>query len=511
VLAWRRASELEAYLATIGFVVIATALRVAVDKYIFGAQFFTFCLAIFGSAFVGGGRAGFLAVLLSTLSAWYFLVPPYTFEFLVQGEPITLMAFAACGVVVVLLIASLQTAAVTLEEQTAERIKAERSLYQIKKMEAVGQLTGGLAHELNNLLTVVMGNLDFIRSEPQDAVRVVSRADSAHSAVERAAHLIKQLLMFARRQVMRPVNVDLNRLIAEFDKLLIPEPGKEIELVTQLDANVGASCVDPALFESAMLNLVMNACDAISDNGRIVIGTQSVELDTDFVAENPNATPGDYVMVTVGDTGRGISADIISQVFDPFFTTKDVGEGAGLGLSQVYGFARESGGHVRIDSTVGVGTIVRLYLPRSAETEILTEPGTNTVLLQKTSGSVVVVLVVEDDELVLTLAAEILREFGYRILTANNAAEALVVLNGNEPIDILFSDVVMPGDMNGVQLVIEARRLRPGIRVLLTSGYPATVIASQHNLPGNIPLLGKPYRSQDLAESFRNLLDVVAV
>jgi signal transduction histidine kinase len=395
-----------------------------------------------------------------------------------------------------------------LKEQTAARIKVEQNLRQVQKMEAVGQLTGGLAHELNNLLTVVMGNLDFIRSEPNDEVRVRSRADNARTALERAARLIKQLLIFARRQIMRPVNVDLNRLIAEFDKLFVYSPGKEIELITRLDPHLAPSCLDPAQFESAILNLVMNARDAITGAGRIIIETHSVELGPDFAAENTEVVPGSYVMVTVSDTGGGISPDIMSRVFDPFFTTKDVGEGAGLGLSEVYGFIRESGGHVKIDSTVGVGTTVRLYLPCSAKALVEAELG-NSSVLARTTSSAVTVLVVEDDELVLALVADILREFGYRLFTAGDAAAALVILNGVEPIDILFSDVSMPGGMNGVQLAGEARRLRPQIRVLLTSGYPPTTLASQHGLESSMPLLGKPYRPQELIDSFRIVLDGV--
>jgi CheY-like chemotaxis protein len=233
-----------------------------------------------------------------------------------------------------------------------------------------------------------------------------------------------------------------------------------------------------------------------------------VEFGPDFAAENPDVTQGRYVMVVVSDTGAGISDDVISRVFDPFFTTKGVGEGAGLGLSQVYGFMKESGGHVRIDSTVGAGTTVRLYMPCSDDTPVEAERGHDPALARKTSGAVTV-LVVEDDELVLTLAGDILREFGYRLLTAGDAAAALVILKGDEPIDILFSDVSMPGDMNGVQLAVEARRLRPSIKVLLTSGYPATVLASEHGLKSNMPLLGKPYRSQQLADSFRIILDEV--
>jgi signal transduction histidine kinase len=395
-----------------------------------------------------------------------------------------------------------------LQEQTAERIKAEQNLRQVQKMEAIGQLTGGLAHELNNLLTVVMGNLDFIRSEPQDEVRVISRADRARTAVERAALLIKQLLMFARRQIMRPVTVDINRLIAEFDKLPVPGTGDGIKLVTRLQPDLNLSRLDPAQFEAAILNLVMNARDAIDGIGRIVIETRNVELGPDIAFEDPEVAPGSYVMVTVSDTGGGIPADIMPRVFDPFFTTKGVGEGAGLGLSQVYGFIKESRGHVRIDSSVGAGTTVRLYLPRSPDVAVEAEPGSDPAQLPRTS-SAVAVLVVEDDEAVLTLVADILREFGYRILTAGEASAALAILNGTEPIDILFSDFAMPGGMNGVELAIEARRLRPGIRVLLTSGYPATLIASQHGLPSNMPLLGKPYLPKDLLDRFRVILDEV--
>jgi signal transduction histidine kinase/CheY-like chemotaxis protein len=402
--------------------------------------------------------------------------------------------------------AELITANRELKEQTAERLKAEKGLRQVQKMEAVGQLTGGIAHELNNLLTVVIGNLDFIRNDPKDEVRVIGRADSARTAVERAVRLIKQLLMFARRQVMRPVTVDLNRLIAEFEMLLVHGPGEKIELITRLDPGLNPSHLDPAQFQSAILNLVMNARDAISGTGRIVIETQNVELGPDFVAENPDVASGSYVMVAVRDTGGGISPDIMSRVFDPFFTTKEIGKGTGLGLSQVYGFAKESGGHVKIDSTLGVGTTVRLYLPRSTDALVAAKPAGHPAPLQTTS-SAAVVLVVEDDELVLELAADILRELGYRLLIAHDAATALQILKGDEPIDILFSDVVMPGSMSGVELAGEARRLRPRIKVLLTSGYPAMMLASQHGLEESTPLLGKPYRPQQLAENIRTVLE----
>jgi signal transduction histidine kinase len=393
-----------------------------------------------------------------------------------------------------------------LMEETTQRIKAEKNLHQVQKMEAVGQLTGGLAHELNNLLTVVMGNLDFIRGDPNDGVQVISRADAAQTAAARAVRLIKQLLMFARRQVMHPVTVDLNRLLAEFENLLVPGAGENIELITRLDPDLSPARVDPAQFEAAILNLVMNARDAISGRGQVVISTQNVESGLDFAAENPDGAAGSYVLVAVSDTGSGIAEDILPRVFDPFFTTKDIGKGTGLGLSQVYGFIQASGGQVKIDTRVEVGTTVRLYLPRSTDIPVSMEPRIAETL-HRTAPSAAMVLVVEDDEMVLTLATDILNEFGYRLLTAHDAAEALVVLKSSEPIDILFSDVAMPGGMNGVQLAIEARRLRPGIRVLLTSGYPAALLASEHGLETTTtPLLGKPYRVQDLADSVRNVL-----
>jgi CheY-like chemotaxis protein len=251
---------------------------------------------------------------------------------------------------------------------------------------------------------------------------------------------------------------------------------------------------------------VLNARDAISGTGQIVIVTQDVEIGLDFADEDPDAAPGRYIMVAVSDTGCGISDDIMSRVFDPFFTTKDIGMGTGLGLSQVYGFTKASGGHIKIDSIVGVGTAVRLYLPRSTEVLIQAEAGSHPAQDRRTS-SAATVLVVEDDHMVLALASDILSEFGYRLLTAHDATEALAILMGAEPIDILFSDVVMPGGMNGVELAIEARRLRPEIRVLLTSGYPATLLASEHGLDKTMPLLGKPYRLQDLGDSVRTILD----
>lgn len=390
----------------------------------------------------------------------------------------------------------------SLETETEARRKAELALRQAQKMEAVGQLTGGIAHDFNNLLTVVGGSIDLIRGEPANAARVKRLADGAMTAIERCERLIKQLLVFSRRQVMRPETVNPNRLIADFVDLIGRVTVGHSDLVTELSPVANPVHIDTTQFEAALLNLVVNAREATEGSGRIVIETKNVELGPDYAAEHPGVRPASYVLVSVSDTGRGIPPDEIARVFDPFFTTKEVGKGSGLGLSQVYGFAQESGGHVAIYSELGVGTTVRLYLPRSTDQRQPVEPANNPLPLRPTRGNETV-LVVEDDEPVLDMAVESLKELGYRVLTAQNARQALAVLETGEPIDILFSDVVMPGGMNGVQLAIEARRLRPSLKILLTSGYTAAALVAQHGLETNVPLLEKPYRPQELAARFR--------
>jgi len=284
------------------------------------------------------------------------------------------------------------------------------------------------------------------------------------------------------------------------DSLFVPAPGKEIELVTRLDPDLSPSRLDPAQFESAILNLVMNARDAISGAGRIVIETHNVELGADFAIENPDMASGRYVMVTVSDTGAGMSDDIIYRVFDPFFTTKGIGEGAGLGLSQVYGFTKESGGHVRIDSTVGVGTTVRLCLPRADEVPVEQAEAS----VRTAAAKAETVLVVEDDAELCAMVADNLRALGYRVLTAANAPAALAVAEREPRLDLLFSDYSMPFGMLGDELARRARRLKPGLKVLLTSGY---AVAAAEIASADFSLLQKPYRPDELARAIRQTLD----
>jgi len=387
--------------------------------------------------------------------------------------------------------------------------QSQEQLRHAQKMEAMGQLTGGVAHDFNNLLTVIVGNLDMIARHADDATRVRRLTAAAQRAASRGGKLTHQLLVFARRQLLRPETVNANRLLLDFEGLIRRAVGEAITLALELYPALDPVRIDPMQFEAAMLNLVINARDAMPGGGHITVRTGNQALDPDAVAAQPETRPGAYAVIAVKDTGAGIPAALLGKVFEPFFTTKDVGKGSGLGLSQVYGFVKESGGHVRIDSAEGAGTTVELWLPRSAErpAEPVIEAAAR-MPLRATTGDEVV-LVVEDDAEVGALASESLRELGYQTLVAHDAAEALVLLGGLERrIDILFSDVVMPGGMNGVQLAVEARRLRPALKVLLTSGYTADALSDEHGVidVAGTTLLRKPYRSEDLAAQLRVVL-----
>ena len=385
----------------------------------------------------------------------------------------------------------------------------EEALRQAQKMEAIGQLTGGVAHDFNNLLTVIVGGLDMILRRPDQGDRVKRLAEAAMGAARRGEQLTQQLLAFSRRQMLRPQTLNPNRLLLDFRSLAERAASGTAELVFDLAPAIDPVRIDPAQFEAAVLNLIVNARDAtetVAGSARIVVRSRNVLLDAAAVADR-GAAPGPYVVVSVSDTGIGIPPDALQRVFEPFFTTKDVGKGTGLGLSQVYGFTRSAKGFVDIESEVGVGTTIGLYLPRSpdpAAEEAGTGEGGTTPLRRASDGETV--LLVEDDEQVLGMAVESLEELRYRVVVARNAAEALDHLASAERIDILFSDVVMPGGMNGSQLAAEAQRIRPGIRVLLTSGYVADLDEGQVIGHGELPVLNKPYRRDELARALRLLL-----
>src|SRR5436305_1154965 len=389
------------------------------------------------------------------------------------------------------------------EKRRAEEAleQARGALAQAQKMEAVGQLTGGVAHDFNNLLTVITNSLDLLETRLRPDPQTKRIIDSAQRAAERGARLTQQLLAFSRRQPLRPEINNINALIEGFEAVLrraCPEP---IELEMALDRRPLAANIDSAQFETALLNLIVNARDAMPKGGSVRISTGRKKLGAAEAKAMSELPPGDYVTVAIADTGRGIAPGVVSRGFEPFFTTKEVGKGSGLGISQVYGFVTQSGGHVASDSKPGAGTTVTLYLP-PAPAVAAGRSGRDS---HATTPPVGRILIVEDDPEVLDVTVEMLRTLGWEVLTAPDAPSGLSVLRRDADIDVLFSDIVMPRGMNGVELAREARRLRPELRVLLASGYPASALSAGNGAgeEDEFPFLSKPYRASELARKLR--------
>ncbi|HVL71804.1 MAG TPA: ATP-binding protein [Beijerinckiaceae bacterium] len=397
-----------------------------------------------------------------------------------------------------------ETLAQRVEAEVAERLKAEEALRQAQKMEAVGQLTGGVAHDFNNLLTIITGNLELLaRQLPPEAARLHRLADSAMQGARRAATLTQRLLAFSRRQALDPKPVEPNKLVASVSEMLRRTLGATIQLETVLAGGLWQTKVDANQLENALVNLAVNARDAMPDGGKLTIETGNASLDEAYVAGVPEPVPpGQYVLIAVSDTGTGIDKDTLERVFEPFFTTKEPGRGTGLGLSQVYGFVRQSGGHIRIYSEVGQGTTVKLYLPRlvggaaSADVRVAVPAG-------PARGEGETILVVEDEQELRAFTAEALRDLGYRILEAEDAASALAVLDREPRVDLLFTDVVLPGGSNGRMLADEVVRRRPGTRVLFTTGYTRNAIVHHGRLDPGVQLIGKPFTYAELAAKVR--------
>lgn len=382
--------------------------------------------------------------------------------------------------------------------------QAQAALAQSQKMEAVGQLTGGVAHDFNNLLTVITNGLDLLSGPLRDEAQKRRIIDSAQRAADRGAKLTQQLLAFARRQPLRPETHNINHLIGGFEAVLrraCPEP---IEVEIELSSRPLSANIDAPQFETALLNLVVNARDAMPRSGTLRISTGAERIDAARAKLMSDIPPGEYVKIAVADDGEGMAPDVQARVFEPFFTTKEVGKGSGLGLSQVYGFVAQSGGHVGIQSRPGAGTTVTLYLPSA-------RPGAETQAADSEAETRVPaagrILVVEDDPDVLDVTVETLRTMGYEVLTAPDAPSALAVLRRERDIDVLFTDVVMPRGMNGLELAREAARMRPDMRVLLASGYSMAALSSEHGLAGQneFAFLPKPYRGSELANKLREL------
>jgi PAS domain S-box-containing protein len=377
--------------------------------------------------------------------------------------------------------------------------QAQAALFQSQKMEAVGQLTGGIAHDFNNLLTIIVNNLDLLTRSATDP-RDKRLIDSAQRAADRGAKLTQQLLAFSRRQPLQPELNNPNTMIASFEPVLHRACGEAIDLRLSLGSGLKSVNVDASQFETSLLNLVVNARDAMGAGGTITITTANMALSPEEGTAR-QIGPGDYICVTVRDTGEGMSSDTVSRAFEPFFTTKEIGKGTGLGLSQVYGFVNQSGGHIQIDSVPGEGTTITMLLPAQEGEDEAESPSGDGHQVRQTAGKV---LIVEDEPEVLDIATEIFDSLGYDVLTAADATAALDILKSSVPIDVLFSDVVMPRGMNGLELAKEARQLRPDIRILLASGYPVSTLPMQ-GMPEGSSFISKPYRWTELAEKLRLL------
>jgi PAS domain S-box-containing protein len=388
-----------------------------------------------------------------------------------------------------------------------EKVAAEEQLRQAQKLESVGKLTGGIAHDFNNILTVITGTIDILAAAVATDPKLATIAKMIDDAAERGAELTRRLLAFARKQPLQPRLTDINGLVLDAAKMLRPTLGETVEIETVLEEALWPALVDPTQLTTALVNLALNARDAMQAGGRLMLQTADMVLDEAYAAANAEVRPGRYVMIVVSDTGAGIPAAIRDKVFEPFFTTKDVGKGTGLGLSMVYGFVRQSGGHVKIYSEEGHGTAVKLFLPAADEhADRREEPPPSLPMAVGREA----ILVVEDDALVRSYVITQLRSLGYATEAASDATSALQLIDSGRRFDLLFTDVIMPGGMNGHQLATAVRARRPSIRVLYTSGYTEDVVMHQGRLDPGVALLTKPYRKVDLARRIREVLDAPA-
>ena len=385
-----------------------------------------------------------------------------------------------------------------------DRKQLERELREAQRMEAIGQLTGGVAHDFNNVMTTILGNAELLQDHVSGDEFADKLADSIVRAVERGASLTQRLLAFARKQSLSPAFVDIPELLDGLSDMLQRTLGETVELAIRHSPDLWTVHIDRIQFENALINLTLNARDAMPEGGRLTIeavnarpGAPGIELPEDLL-------PGDYVLVTVSDNGTGMEPEVLDKAFEPFFTTKDVGEGSGLGLSMVYGFVKQSNGHIAIDSEAGTGTTVRLYLPRSENTAPAAEkPREHPAPTAATER----ILIVEDDPEVLKIPLAALKREGYEVFGARNGDEAIEVLKANGPFDLLFTDVVLPGGMKGAKLSEAAREICPGIKILYTSGYTRNVITNHGVADDGVVLLSKPYKLGALLDRVRDILN----
>ncbi|WP_192739797.1 CHASE3 domain-containing protein [Bradyrhizobium sp. OAE829] len=392
-------------------------------------------------------------------------------------------------------------AALLYHDITATR-EIERKLQQSQKLDAIGKLTGGVAHDFNNMLTVITGTTERLVAALEDQPALRKTAELIDVAAERCIELIQHLLAFARRQPLQPRNIDVNGTVLDIAKLLRPTLGEHIEIDSILEPEVAAAHIDPSQLANSLLNMAINARDAMPEGGKLLLETRNVTLDEAYAKANPDVLPGPYVMLAVSDTGTGMSKETQDKVFEPFFTTKEVGKGTGLGMSMVYGFVKQSGGHIRIYSEEGHGTTIKLYLPPARG-----QAPAAVAAAAPLVGGAETILVVEDDDLVRNFVTTQLQTLGYQTLDTADGPSALQAVKNGLPFDLLFTDVILPNGMSGRQLADEVVKHRPGMRVLYTSGYTDNAIVHQGRLDPGVLLLSKPYRKSQLAKMIRQALD----
>ncbi len=519
------------YAIAFASVLLSLAIRYALGEAAYKFPFVLFLPAVIVTTFLGGLRPGMVAAVLGGLAADLTLIAPvgsiwplwpdgwlalffYTLTVTIDIALIHAMTRAfhrAARAETALRLANdrlesrVRDRTAALEQQIAEREAAEAKIRQMQKMESVGQLTGGIAHDFNNMLAVVIGSLEMARRRLSEPDRLVGFIASAEEGAKRAAQLVSRLLAFSRQQPLEPRVLDVNEFVGGMSELLRRTIGEQVAVETVLASDLRRCFADAIELENAILNLAVNARDAMPNGGRLTIATSNAALDAHYVRHHPEATIGDYVRVTVEDTGTGMPREVIERAFDPFYTTKSIGKGTGLGLSQVYGFVKQSGGHVSIYSEVGHGTSVRFYLPLGAtDVEVANIARDDGEFAPARAGEIV--LVVEDEPGVRHVSVDALRELGYTVMQAADGRAALGLIAATAHIDLLFTDVIMP-EMTGSQLAIEARALRPDLRVVFTTGYARNVVLQGEDIDGAAVVLPKPFTLTQLGAKVREALD----
>ncbi|MBE0506245.1 MAG: PAS domain S-box protein [Marinospirillum sp.] len=396
---------------------------------------------------------------------------------------------------------------VAVERDITQQKQMQQQLMHVQRMESVGQLTGGIAHDFNNLLTVISGNLELLVEQLAAQPQLQLLAKTSARAADRGTQLTRSLLTFAREQMLQPVEVCINQLIDDMLPLLESSVGERMNIKLYPGVNLWPALIDESYLESILLNLVINARDATPLGGAVILETANITLDENYAARNAEVTAGDYVMLVVSDSGSGIQPEIIDRIFDPFFTTKDKTRGTGLGLSMVFGFIKQSGGHISVYSEPGQGTCFRLYLPRATKDVRTSALPRRPVVAAEPQGKTL--LVAEDNELVRAFAVSQLQATGYSVIAVETGDEALAVIKAGKAVDLLFTDVIMPGALNGLQLAEAVRQLKPELPVVFTSGFTAD--AFPHPAGQELPekLLIKPYKRQDLLEAIASKLETI--